>query len=594
MSYLVFARKFRPQTFASLAGQEHISRALQNAILRNRVPHALLLTGPRGVGKTTSARLLAKALNCQNLKLSIENPETRKTEDIEPCGECDNCREIANASSLAVWEVDGASNNSVDHVRSLIESLHSAPPPGSRYKIYIIDEVHMLSTAAFNALLKSLEEPPANTIFIFATTEPHKIPETVISRCQRHDFGKLPSDVIISTLKQIAASEQMEVEEPVFSLISRKAQGGMRDAQSMFDRLVVASEDKIELATAKRVFGVVDSTFFETLAQSVLEHNSVACVDLINDVFQQSLDIRTFFNDFALFWRNLFLVKQVSTAKGFQAEAFARHLDISADECRQLHKLSQQAEAADIQRLCDLALTLADRAVLSNYPRFILESAVVKMALLSNLRSVAEIISSLEELKKKSPEGLVRAFSPVSAIPASAKNQTIDTPLPQEVSAEPVINNDFDEKEQFLPSGREFMEFVRQKSAMMVYSHLRRMSFEKFEQGVLTLAGKAFDTAAFKEKEGAKLLKDLLYAYSKLQDWQVNLIERDIVQKPAVSQEKRKGHGYVSGSLAAQDLNEKLMHEKQISNEAQEQEAVKSILSVFNGSKIEKVSVLKQ
>ena len=592
MSYLVFARKFRPQTFASLAGQEYISRALQNAILKNRVPHALLLTGPRGVGKTTSARLLAKALNCQNLKLPVENPEALKAEDIEPCGECSNCKEIANGSSLAVWEIDGASNNSVDHVRSLIESLHAAPPPGSRYKIYIIDEVHMLSTAAFNALLKSLEEPPANTVFIFATTEPHKIPETVISRCQRHDFGKLPSDIIVTALKQIAVAEQMQVEEPVFSLIARKAQGGMRDAQSMFDRLIVASENKIELATAKRVFGVVDSGFFENLAQAILEHNSTSALELIDGVFQQSLDIRTFFNDLVYFWRNLFLVKQVATSKSFQPEIFARHLDISSDECAQLVRLAELAELLDIQRLCDLVLALADRAVSSNYPRYLLESAVVKMAHLSNLRSVSEIISSLEELKKKSALGWSKpratTASPVP-IPAVSKNEDVaDSPGP----VQEVVASEAEERTQFLPSSREFLEFVRKKAEMMIYTHLRRMSFDVFEQGVLSLTGENFDLSAFKDKNTLKTLKDLLFAYSRQQEWQVNFNEKSKGGTPNKS--VTAGKVYVSGSQAAQDLNDKIRHEQQIEKEARSQEAVQSILAVFEGSKIGGVSVLKQ
>ena len=210
--------------FSAVAGQEHITQALINAIARDRVPHALLFCGPRGVGKTTCARVLAKALNCTGRELKVGSKQ--EIEEIEPCGECSNCKEISSSSSMAVWEVDGASNNSVENVRDLIDSLISAPPPGSKYKIYIIDEVHMLSVAAFNALLKSLEEPPPNTIFVFATTEPHKIPDTVISRCQRHDFRRISFPVIAARLKEIAEKEGVKVAPGVAEFVARKAQGG--------------------------------------------------------------------------------------------------------------------------------------------------------------------------------------------------------------------------------------------------------------------------------------------------------------------------------------------------------------------------------
>jgi DNA polymerase-3 subunit gamma/tau len=266
MSYLVLARKYRPQSFDSVVGQTHITQALANAIVRDKVPHALLFTGPRGVGKTTSARLLARALNCTGRELPSEQEAAQDDnllrQAIEPCGTCQNCIEIARSSSLAVWEIDGASNNSVDNVRELIDSLRTSAPPHARYKIYIIDEVHMLSTSAFNALLKSLEEPPPHTVFIFATTEPHKIPETVLSRCQRYDFRGLAIESIVEQLRSIVTAEKLDVGDDVLEFIARRSQGGMRDSQSMLDRIISYAGDTITIERAQEVFGAVGIEFF--------------------------------------------------------------------------------------------------------------------------------------------------------------------------------------------------------------------------------------------------------------------------------------------------------------------------------------------
>ena len=270
MSYLVLARKYRPQQFSEVVGQEHVTKALVNTILKDKVPHALLLTGPRGVGKTTSARIFARSLNCTELKKG------------EPCGKCASCKEINSGSSLAVWEIDGASNNSVDNIRELTDSLRTLPPPGSKYKIYIIDEVHMLSTAAFNALLKSLEEPPPNTVFIFATTEPDKILDTVLSRCQRYDFTRLKDSLIIKSLSDILGKEKIKFEKGVLEFIARKADGGLRDAQSMLDRVMVFAEKTIKLEEVLSLFGSVDRKFFFDLALAIKNKDTRLCLDSVS------------------------------------------------------------------------------------------------------------------------------------------------------------------------------------------------------------------------------------------------------------------------------------------------------------------------
>src|SRR5512136_1075662 len=244
-SYLVLARKWRPQLFEEVVGQRHITQTLQNAISQKRVAHAFLFTGARGVGKTSSARILAKALNCE------KGPGTN------PCNQCATCQEVTHGTSMDVIEIDGASNRGIDEIRELKENVRYTPAK-SRYKIYIIDEVHMLTTEAFNALLKTLEEPPPHVIFVFATTEPHKIPLTILSRCQRYDFKRIPLASILEQLRTIATQEGMEISDQSLHLIAREAEGSMRDAQSLLDQVLSYAGQKVSDKEVIEVLGVID------------------------------------------------------------------------------------------------------------------------------------------------------------------------------------------------------------------------------------------------------------------------------------------------------------------------------------------------
>ncbi|HZE13198.1 MAG TPA: DNA polymerase III subunit gamma/tau, partial [Chthoniobacterales bacterium] len=251
MSYQVFARKYRPQTFDDLVGQTHVTRTLKNAVEQNRLAHAYLFVGPRGIGKTSTARILAKALNCVN------GPT------VTPCGVCDSCKEIAGGNSLDVLEIDGASNNGVEQVRELRDNVRYAPTKG-KFKIYIIDEVHMLTSAAFNALLKTLEEPPAHVKFIFATTEPQKVLQTILSRCQRFDLHRIPANLIAQHLQFIAGKEKIALDPAAAHAIAKGADGGLRDAESMLDQLVAFCGDKIAEPDVLNVFGFTSE---QTVAQ---------------------------------------------------------------------------------------------------------------------------------------------------------------------------------------------------------------------------------------------------------------------------------------------------------------------------------------
>src|SRR6184192_44153 len=292
MSYEVFARKYRPQTFDDLVCQTHVSRTLKNAVAQNRLAHAYLFVGPRGVGKTSTARILAKSLNC------VKGPT------VTPCGECDNCREIAAGNSLDVIEIDGASNNSVEDVRQLRENVRYAPAKG-RYKIYLIDEVHMLSSAAFNALLKTLEEPPEHVKFIFATTEPQKVLPTILSRCQRFDLHRIPANLIAKHLQFIAGKENIALEPAAAHAIARGAEGGLRDAESMLDQLVAFCGEKISENDVLDVFGFTSEQTVADLTGRILRGETPGAIDLLHQQSDAGKDMMRLMSDLIAYLRDL-------------------------------------------------------------------------------------------------------------------------------------------------------------------------------------------------------------------------------------------------------------------------------------------------
>src|SRR5579862_8280947 len=295
VNYQVFARKYRPRDFDSVVGQEHITRTLKNAIEQNRLAHAYLFVGPRGVGKTSTARILAKALNC------VKGPT------VMPCGECDSCREIARGTSLDVLEIDGASNNGVEQVRELRENVRFAPAHG-KFKIYIIDEVHMLTTQAFNALLKTLEEPPAHVKFIFATTEPQKVLPTILSRCQRFDLRRIPANLIVKHLKEIAKKEKVVVDDEALAAIARGAEGGLRDAESTLDQLISFCGNKIEEGDVLSVFGLVAHDQIAALTDAIIDGQTTKALRVLKDLDEIGKDLQRLVADLLDHFRNLLVV----------------------------------------------------------------------------------------------------------------------------------------------------------------------------------------------------------------------------------------------------------------------------------------------
>lgn len=273
MAYIVLARKWRPLTFEDVAGQEHVTRTLMNALQQQRMGHAFIFAGPRGVGKTTAARLLAKALNC----------ETQPA--INPCNQCKSCKAVTEGHSLDVIEIDGASNRGIDEIRNLRENIRFSPA-SSRYKVYIIDEVHMLSKEAFNALLKTLEEPPAHAVFIFATTEIHRVPLTILSRCQRFDFKRIPTAVIADRLQQIAEFEKIPIDRDGLLLISRKAEGSMRDATSILDQLASSSAETLTVEKVQEALGLINEELFFEFTDLIPQKEDAAVIRFARAVFE--------------------------------------------------------------------------------------------------------------------------------------------------------------------------------------------------------------------------------------------------------------------------------------------------------------------
>lgn len=296
MSYLVLARKYRPQNFEELVGQAHITELLRKSLESGRIAHAFLFCGPRGIGKTSCARILAKSLNCQ------------KGPTLKPCGECSACLEIANGNSFDVIEIDGASNRGIDEIRTLRENVKFAPSYG-RYKIYIVDEVHMLTSDAFNALLKTLEEPPEHVKFIFATTEVQKVPATILSRCQRFDFKRIPVEIIMDNLKNICVKENLKANEEALFAIAKAAQGSMRDALSVLDQLSALSDKGIDAADVFSMLGMVEIEFLFDLTDALIARNCVKALDVFNQIIERGKDIKQLGKDLTEHFRHLMIVK---------------------------------------------------------------------------------------------------------------------------------------------------------------------------------------------------------------------------------------------------------------------------------------------
>ena len=393
MSYLVLARKYRPQTFEDLVGQDHVARTLANAMATGRIAHAFLFTGVRGVGKTTSARLLAKCLSCVGPDGKLAGPTSK------PCNECAPCREITAGQDLDVQEIDGASYNGVDEVRRLQEGV-TFRPARDRFKIYIVDEVHMLSTAAWNAFLKTLEEPPAHVKFIFATTEVHKVPVTILSRCQRYDFKLIPTQMIAKRLEVVLGKESIEADAASVQVLAREAAGSMRDAMSLLDQVIAFSGTKLTGDDVTRVLGVADRAILHELASALTSGDAAACLGVVERLAQQGFDLAHVAKDILRHLRNL-VVAKVGAGSGGDGPSLRELLDLADEEAREVVELSARAEVDDLSRLFQGFSRAFDEIVRSGQPRMALEMALVRLARRPALLPLDELLSRVGDLEKR-------------------------------------------------------------------------------------------------------------------------------------------------------------------------------------------------
>lgn len=428
MSYTALYRKWRPTSFEEVRGQDHIVKTLKNQINSGRIGHAYLFCGTRGTGKTSIAKIFARAVNC-------EHPV-----DGSPCGECSMCRQIEEGASLNVVEIDAASNNGVENIRDIREQVQY-PPTDGRYRVYIIDEVHMLSIGAFNALLKTLEEPPSYVIFILATTEVHKIPITILSRCQRYDFKRISIDTIAGRLAELTQAEQIDVDDRALRYVARAADGSMRDALSLLDQCVAFHfGEKLTYDNVLEVLGAVDNRVFSKLFQAVLASDTKACIREIEEMIIQGRDLSQLVNDFVWYMRNLLIAKTTDEPGDM--------LDMSEENLAVLKEEAAGVDTETLMRYIRIFSELSGQLRYASQKRILVEIAFIKLTTPSmeqNLDSILQRITLLEQKMQEMPDNLQKlaSLAPAAGQAASSKTAVVETPPePKKVSLPPAQYED--------------------------------------------------------------------------------------------------------------------------------------------------------
>ena len=558
MSYLVLARKWRPQSFEEVIGQRHITKTLQNAIANDRVAHAFLFAGARGVGKTSMARILAKALNCQKGPKPI------------PCNQCDNCGEISSANSMDVLEIDGASNRGINEIRELRENVKYSPAK-SAFKIFIIDEVHMLTPEAFNALLKTLEEPPPRVIFILATTQPHKIPLTILSRCQRFDFKRIPTKEIFQRLKEIVSHEGVEVSDKGLLLMARESKGSLRDAQSLLDQTISFAGTKIKDEDVKEVLGVIDSAIFFEISSAIAGGDTGKCLDIVDNIYVFGYDIRRFCRELLEHLRNLMVVKIGGDPKQFT--------DLQGKEIEDLVAQSEEFSLEQIQRLFNILLKSEEEISRSTFPKLIMEVALFKMATLRPLVPLEEIMDKLNTL-----ESSLGGYPSDMAIDELARKESSDS----QASVSPIAMEQEEEEAEVHPvstreKGREdtqiadldvqwanLLDYVKGENpilgSFLKYGQLLRLDDEKIEIG---FEKGSFYLEKMSEEGNRKQCEEVCRNFFKKE---LSLIFRDFTGN-------RSGAGNKEGNI-----EEPTNRERHLKKEAMENPLIREAVKIFDGN----------
>jgi DNA polymerase-3 subunit gamma/tau len=499
VSYEVFARKYRPQTFDDLVGQSHVSRTLKNAVAQNRLAHAYLFVGPRGIGKTSTARILAKALNC------IHGPT------VTPCGICDNCREIAAGNSLDVLEIDGASNNGVEQVRELRENARYAPAK-SHFKIYIIDEVHMLTSAAFNALLKTLEEPPPHVKFIFATTEPQKVLPTIVSRCQRFDLHRIPANLIAQHLQLISGKEKITLEPAAAHAIARGAEGGLRDAESMLDQLVAFCGENITEADALSVFGFTSEQTVTNFTEKILRGATAEAVQLLHEQCDAGKDMMRLMSDLISYLRDLLV---------FKAKPEALDEDVDPDLRKSLATQANQVETDRLLELIDQLAEAEGRMKWAPNKKLHFEVAVIKAIQSLSQATLDEVIEKLGELRNGNAAGSKNEATK-NVVVTAAKN------APPSKTETPDANDLWREIVRKIPA-RGFLRTLSELVAPIgIEGRNFQLGYPPNQKGAIE---------ALLSASNRKQLEVLLHEASG-RDWTVNFVAQEGIQLPRAQESK--------------------------------------------------------
>ncbi len=421
MSYVALYRKFRPATFEEVKGQDAIVSTLKNQITSDHIGHAYLFCGTRGTGKTSVAKLLAKAVNC-------ENPQ-----DGDPCGNCSICKSIATGSSMNVIEIDAASNNGVENIREIIEEVSYSPTEG-KYKVYIIDEVHMLSTGAFNALLKTLEEPPEYVIFILATTEVHKIPVTILSRCQRYDFKRISSQTIAERLQELADTEQLDTEGKALEYIARLADGAMRDALSLLEQCIAFTYGKkLTYEMTLDILGSVDMAVFSNLLRAVEEQEIKTAIQILEEITIQGREMSQFISDFTWYLRNVLLVQTDADVSSI--------VDVSAENIERIQIDGKRVSMESLMRYIRIFSELSNQIKFSSQKRILTEVAIIKLCKPSMETDVTSLLERIRKLEKMMDEGSFvtqsKSVNPIYEEVAEVKPEPVNYPkaLPEDIQS---------------------------------------------------------------------------------------------------------------------------------------------------------------
>ena len=541
MPYEVLARKWRPQVFQDVIGQEHITRTLINAVKTDRLAHAYLFGGPRGVGKTSVARILAKAINCE------------KGEPGVPCNRCQSCAEITDGASVDVQEIDGASNRGIDEIRELRVNIKYMPS-ASKYRIYIIDEVHMLTLPAFNALLKTLEEPPAHAKFIFATTEAHKVPMTILSRCQRFDFKRIPVAQIVAQLEKISAEEDIEIGKSGLAMIAREAEGSTRDAESLLDQVVSFTGPKVEDRHIIEILGVIDRDVILNAVRAIIEGSPRKCLEIVDQIYNYGYDIKEFYRALMEQFRNLVVSLVASQDRMF---------DMSESEEKAVRQLAQRVGLEKLQVLLNLMINREADLRFTSHPRLILETIMIRLCHIGDFFSFSELLERIESLEKRLVETLSNDQSPNTT-------QLFNSDAPGVLESQHEEQDSWIKVDEDSPTWDEFLVFLSSKSKAM-YNILKDWHLQKLTETTVEIArsNQSFSSAYFDDPE----------RYDQLSNYCSDFFRRNITVRIVSNCQP--------SSKTKSKLSEKQL-EPIVENQTNLSPSVQDILHMFQGRVIER------